>query len=97
MSPNERSYCLRCIALEAELEKLRKEAKDSDITSVVLEVLEKYPEARAELLKRLEEEDNRPTRTMGPENLAAISDDELELRARSILERRDRLRAEGRL
>lgn len=97
MSLNERSYRLRCIALEAELEKLRKEVKDNDVTPIVLEVLENYPEARAELLKRLEDEDHRPKRKMEPEELAAISDDELERRARAILERRDRERAEGKL
>jgi hypothetical protein len=92
MSLTERLYRLRCIALEAELERMRKRAEEEDVTPIVLE---KYPEASAELLRWLEEEEHRPTRDLEPEDLAAMSDDELERRAQAILERQDRERAGG--
>lgn len=95
MSLTERSYRLRCIALEAELEKLKKEVKDNDVTPIVIEVLSNYPGAQAELLRRLEEEGRSDQYRTEPPELAAISDDELERRARAILERRDRERAGG--
>jgi len=98
MSLNERSYRLRCIALEAELERMKKE-KDNDILPYLLEVLDNHPEAKAEMINRVEKMGkNWPVLCWDETtDLAAITDDELERRARAILEKRDRMRAEGKL
>jgi hypothetical protein len=83
---------------EAELERMRKRVEEEDVSGIVLEVLEQFPEAKAEVRRRLEEmADQRPRREMEPEELAVMSDEELERRAREIIERRDRERAEGKL
>jgi hypothetical protein len=78
---------------------MKKEREENDVFPIILEVLDNHPEAKEELIKRLEKLGPAPTRHAqrwedAPEDL---SDEELERRARAILERRDRERAEGKL
>jgi len=99
MNLSERSYRLRCIELEAELERMKKEREESDVFPIIVEVLDNYPEAKEELIKRLEKLGPAPVRhaQRKEETPEEMSDEELERRARAILERRDRERAEGKL
>jgi hypothetical protein len=87
-----------CLIAEAEAERLRKEQDAGTMMSIILEVLEKYPGAKEELMRKMETvHDSPPAWQDYASDPVNLSDDELEQRVRAILERRDRERAAGQI